>query len=99
VADSTLMPWLLLFSTMDGPSAVGTFRWRPGIGDPTVGGWLTVLLYFLAAGICWSVVRLLSRRNVVQRREGKAWRALTLLFCAFGINKQLDLQTAHDGKE
>src|SRR5262245_53819348 len=26
---------------------VHQFNWTPGIGDPTIGGWITVLLYFL----------------------------------------------------
>jgi hypothetical protein len=54
------------------------FNWSPGIGDPTVGGWVTVVLYFLAAVSTWKT----------------AWRAISILFVALGINKQLDLQTA-----
>ena len=26
--------------------------WRPGVGDPTFIGWLTVLAYLVAAGLC-----------------------------------------------
>ena len=29
------------------------FNWTPGIGDPTIGGWVTVALYLLASGSCW----------------------------------------------
>src|SRR5882724_10971904 len=29
------------------------FDWSPGIGDPTIGGWLTVILYFLTMVSCW----------------------------------------------
>jgi hypothetical protein len=31
--------------------------WSPGIGDPTVIGWLTVLAYLIAAGLCFRVFR------------------------------------------
>jgi hypothetical protein len=65
--------------------------WTPGMGDPSLGGWLTVLLYFLAAWRCW-----LACRNCAtpQRRERRLWLFLALLLVALGINKQLDLQSA-----
>jgi hypothetical protein len=72
----------------------GAFKWRPGIGDPTLGGWVTVFCYFGAAVICWTVARLLSKRSLNQRVEAQTWKALMVLFGALGINKQLDLQTA-----
>jgi hypothetical protein len=68
------------------------FNWRPGIGDPTIGGWVTVVLYFLACVSCWTTA------GVVYDRAGQgdmyAWRAISVAFFALGINKQLDLQTA-----
>ena len=68
---------------------MGEFIWRPGIGDPTVGGWITVVLYFVAVWSCW-----LTSREVWQRKEVALWQAVTLMFVFLGINKQLDLQTA-----
>src|SRR5436309_2462519 len=65
------------------------FNWTPGIGDPTIGGWLTVVLYFFAVWSTWK-----TGNSVWQRREVVLWRAISLLFIALGINKQLDLQTA-----
>lgn len=65
------------------------FAWSPGIGDPTVGGWITVALYFVAA-----VSSSLTLRAVVSRREAALWRGIFLLLVALGINKQLDLQSA-----
>ena len=65
------------------------FTWRPGIGDPTVGGWVTIVLYFVAVWSCW-----LTSRAIWQRREVVLWQAITLMFVFLGINKQLDLQTA-----
>jgi hypothetical protein len=64
------------------------FDWRPGIGDPTIGGWLTVLLYFLAVWSIWKTA------GVTVSGERKLWHAILILFVGLGINKQLDLQTA-----
>jgi hypothetical protein len=68
------------------------FNWRPGIGDPTIGGWVTVVLYFLACASCWKTA------GAVRDRDGQgdryAWRAISVSFFALGINKQLDLQSA-----
>lgn len=68
------------------------FNWRPGIGDPTFRGWVTVVLYFIACVSCWKTA------GVVRDRDGRsdryAWRAISVSFFALGINKQLDLQTA-----
>ena len=32
-------------------------HWRPGIGDPTFMGWLTVVAYFTAVPLCWMAGR------------------------------------------
>src|SRR4051812_4569456 len=32
-------------------------RWHPGIGDPGVVGWLTVVAYFAAAGLAYRALR------------------------------------------
>jgi hypothetical protein len=64
-------------------------RWSPGIGDPTLGGWLTVALYFVGAYACFRAVR-----GVAAGRERRVWQVLTLGLLALGVNKQLDLQSA-----
>jgi len=64
------------------------FNWTPGIGDPSVGGWITVLLYFLAVISCWRTAR---RSQLLDR---KIWYVISISFLFLGINKQLDLQTA-----
>jgi hypothetical protein len=69
------------------------FNWTPGIGDPTIGGWVTVVLYLLAAGSCWISAQKLGLGDVWSN-ERRAWRAISVLFLVLGINKQLDLQTA-----
>jgi hypothetical protein len=66
------------------------FNWRPGIGDPTIGGWITVVLYFVAVILCWQA----SSASTIALRERRIWRFIALLFIALGVNKQLDLQSA-----
>jgi hypothetical protein len=73
---------------------VANFNWSPGIGDPTIGGWITVILYLLAAISCWKTAFELATVNTGVSQERRAWRAISALFLALGINKQLDLQTA-----
>ena len=73
---------------------VGT--WSPGIGDPTFGGWLTVLVYFVTAWRCSQAARRISGRMAAlsdARRERLFWKILSVLFLLLGINKQLDLQS------
>jgi DMSO reductase anchor subunit len=67
-------------------------RWSPGIGDPTLLGWITVVAYFVAAWLCGKVVARLILKP--QRRERLLWQCLCVLLVALGINKQLDLQSA-----
>jgi uncharacterized membrane protein len=64
------------------------FNWTPGIGDPTIGGWVTVVLYALAAASCWITGR------GVGSREKRIWWIFVILFVVLGLNKQLDLQSA-----
>jgi hypothetical protein len=66
------------------------FNWRPGIGDPTVAGWVTVALYFVAVVVCWKA----SRSLLLEQRERHVWQFIATLFIALGVNKQLDLQSA-----
>ena len=66
------------------------FNWSPGIGDPTVAGWLTVILYLVTSVGCWILARELGSADI----ERRAWRSISILFFFLGINKQLDLQTA-----
>jgi len=68
------------------------FNWSPGIGDPTVAGWLTVVLYLITSVSCWILARKLGSART--DRERRAWRSISVLFFFLGINKQLDLQTA-----
>ncbi len=68
-------------------------RWRPGIGDPTVIGWVTVVAYLVAA-LCASGPPGASPGPTMCTRIGRrrsGW--CSALLVGLGINKQLDLQT------
>ncbi len=69
-------------------------EWSPGIGDPSVMGWLTVLAYFICAFKALRVTRnyeLIFNAPIL--RQKWLWAALTAAMVFLGINKQLDLQT------
>lgn len=77
-----LGPLMAQAATTDG-------RWHPGIGDPTVVGWATVLVYALTTA-------LYLRTTLAARRAGQPWHfwaGVTVLLLLLGVNKQLDLQT------
>jgi hypothetical protein len=69
-------------------------QWRPGIGDPTVVGWLTVVAYLVAAVCCgrmaWREPRPGGR---TRSRPSAFWLLLSAMMVLLGINKQLDLQS------
>lgn len=62
--------------------------WSPQIGDPTLLGWVTVTLYFMA-----SVMAALASYKQ-SGRQGAFWLVLSVLLLILTINKQLDLQSA-----
>ena len=70
------------------------FNWGPGIGDPTIGGWVTVVLYLLACVSCWKTAGVVLRRDWNGQSDSHVWRAISIAFFFLGINKQLDLQSA-----
>ncbi len=70
-------------------AAIEDGRWHVGIGDPTIFGWLTVLVYLIAVIYC------VKEAGVVKKigGESKFWLFLALFLLFLGINKQLDLQS------
>lgn len=71
-------------------------RWRPGIGDPTVMGWVTVMAYLLASAGCAAAALREPLADGTRRprpRPSRFWLALAFLLLALGVNKQLDLQS------
>ncbi|MEJ2701949.1 MAG: hypothetical protein P8Z79_05855 [Sedimentisphaerales bacterium] len=70
-------------------------HWRPGIGDPTVLGWVTTVMYFIATGLCAVyALRIGKRVPRPSRLDGHRafWWCLTVFMLLMSINKQLDLQ-------
>ncbi len=77
-------------------AAVEGGRWRPGIGDPTVLGWVTVAAYFGAASLCGLAAWREPTADGCRRPRGRPsrfWLGLAALLAALGVNKQLDLQS------
>ena len=71
-------------------------RWRPGIGDPTVLGWVTVAAYLGAAIVCGLASLREPMPDGTRRPRGRPsrfWLILAGLMLALGVNKQLDLQS------
>lgn len=71
--------------------------WSPGIGDPSLMGWLTVGGYLLAAHACRRAY-LRARAAALagasaERRVAWLWAGLGAFLLALGVNKQLDLQS------
>lgn len=67
--------------------------WRPGIGDASLMGWLTVAAYLLAGMSCgWAAF---AARSDDDGRGGDRhkWIATAVLLAVLGLNKQLDLQS------
>lgn len=72
---------------------IGT--WSPGIGDPTLVGWVIVGLYAVAVWLCYRVIRLeYDLREYLEPPEKWLWWILVYGLALLGINKQLDLQSA-----
>jgi hypothetical protein len=69
--------------------------WRPGIGDPTWIGWITVTAYVAAIFFCLrTALQARKKINGTQIEPSAMWFACAVVLLLFGVNKQLDLQTA-----
>ena len=68
-------------------------RWQPGIGDPTVLGWVTVAIYLSVALLAFRVRAGASFPMASRRRERGFWLCLGLFLLFMALNKQLDLQS------
>lgn len=68
-------------------------RWSPGIGDPSVMGWVTVAAYLLAGALAFRVAAGGAFPLVTWRRERLFWVLLGFLMLFLAVNKQLDLQS------
>jgi hypothetical protein len=82
------MAWMsLMAEIVDG-------RWRPGIGDPTFVGWLTVVAYLVAAAGCGRAAwREPMPGGRDRSRPSAFWLCVSAMMILLGLNKQLDLQS------
>lgn len=77
------------FTSFAALSACVAQQWSPGIGDPNVTGWLTVLSYL----VCFALALRVSLRNPPGTAR-RLWLTLVPVLGFLAVNKQLDLQTA-----
>lgn len=77
------------FTSFAGLKACIALQWSPGIGDPDITGWLTVLSYL----VCFALALAVSMRNPPGTARG-LWLTLVPVLGFLAVNKQLDLQTA-----
>ena len=68
-------------------------RWRPGIGDPSFMGWLTVAAYALAAILAWRAGQRAGRTPGTRPGSRTMWWLVCAFMLALCFNKQLDLQS------
>lgn len=69
------------------------------MNDPGFMGWMTVGCYFLTSVLCFRQLWRLKchRRQAAGRPAILLWSGLSLLFCALGVSKQLDLHNLLTG--
>lgn len=68
-------------------------RWRPGIGDPSFMGWLTVAAYAFGMLTSWLAAGRAARAPGLAPGSRGMWLLVTMLMCFLCLNKQLDLQS------
>jgi hypothetical protein len=68
--------------------------WSPGIGDPNVVGWVTVVLYLAASALCWRQSRLLARGAAPSARLSSTLLTFALAF--LGARRRLDALPARE---
>lgn len=71
----------------------GLAGWKPGIGDPGIMGWITVLVYAAASLSSLAARSRATPPNATAMQERVFWSLSALLFAFLAVNKQLDLQT------
>lgn len=81
-----VIPPMVMATTVNG-------RWQPGIGDPSIMGWVTTLSYFAAGLLCLRRAWICHKNPALRRKPRLFWMVLGVLMLALCVNKQLDLQT------
>jgi hypothetical protein len=70
-----------LLTTLPGGGRGWIGSWSPGIGDPNVVGWVTVVLYLAASALCWRQSRQLARSAAAtSARTSSAFVTFALAF-------------------
>jgi hypothetical protein len=68
-------------------------QWSPGLGDNNIMGWLTVVVYLLAAVASLRLRSALGAAQPTERRERLFWAISSAVMFGLAVNKQLDLQS------
>jgi hypothetical protein len=68
-------------------------HWKPGIGDPTIIGWLITGLYLIATILCGICACRSDRISPRHYQHRIFWWALSVFLLLMAFNKQLDLQS------
>lgn len=80
------LPLVIVSATVEG-------RWQPGLGDPSLMGWVTTASYAAAALLCLRRAWISYGDPALRRKPCWFWTVCGLIMLALCINKQLDLQT------
>lgn len=71
--------------------------WHPSIGDPSIAGWVTVLLYFATAAICGlaslKAQATSKKHGPSTKTEPRFWAYVCGMMLFLSVNKQIDFQT------
>jgi hypothetical protein len=75
-------------------AVIANGHWKPGIGDPTVMGWATVIAYGTASVLCiWAAMKKPKGLGPTDlSKHWMFWSTLGVIMLLLAINKQLDLQ-------
>lgn len=68
-------------------------QWSPGLGDNHLMGWVTVVVYLVAAFASGLAARRLVASDPLTRRERRFWVLAAVVMLLLAVNKQLDLQS------
>ena len=68
-------------------------EWGPGLGDNNVMGWVTVVVYLVAALGSFRLLAALDRADPDTPRERLFWGISAAVMLFLALNKQLDLQS------
>lgn len=87
--------YFLESNTFYGIQRLMQIHWMPGIGDPTLMGWVTVAAYFTAFFFSVACAMLADNGNSMEKAtiHRRLWCFIALTLLGLGINKQLDFQT------